>query len=170
MSGHYDAPDGSDRMIFPDSLHVVVRIMLAGFGAMTFLAPWELLIRPGHPFTFGALPFWFIAIGALSVGVPILFGALLGFERTLTLDFEGRRFVETTTAAFGLRFTRAHRFEDLVALDVVEHDWSDGPTEWDVTARFATARRPWSIRRLGSEASARALVDEIRLRMDRRVV
>lgn len=167
MTGDYDAPDGTDRMIFHEPLFVGVRILLAVGGAVTLLALWELLIRPGRPFHLAMLPFWFVSLGALSIGLPLLFGAIMGFERTLTLDFERRRVLDTTTAAFGLRFDRARDFAELVDFVVTESSWSDGPPNWVVGARFSTGDRPWSIRSLASEGAARALIDEIRARMHR---
>ena len=163
----YDADDGSDRMIFTEPCGPVNRIVFAVFGALTFLAPWELLIRPGHPFELGKLPFWFISIGALSVGLPLLTGAALGLSRTLVIDFAARRFDESGRGSFGLRLARACGFDELDEIVVVEDTWSDGPPQWRLEARFSTTPKPWPIRTLLSEVGANALADEIRARIAR---
>ncbi|MCE1236008.1 MAG: hypothetical protein LWW93_06580 [Hyphomicrobiales bacterium] len=172
MSGIDSAEDGGDRMVFTNRFPVAIRIVLAVIGAMTFLAPWELLIRPGHPFQWAMIPFWIISLGALSVGLPVLVAALVGLETTMTIDFERRRFVETAAGAFGLRFSRARDFSALVDLSVEEDTFSDGPSSWDVIARFSVpaGRKPWTIRSLASEPAAEALRVEIRSRMERAAV
>ena len=169
MSTIDDAEDGGGGMVFTTRMPLPIRIVLAVIGAMTFLAPWELLIRPGHPFEWGKIPFWIISLGAVAVGTPVLAAALLGLETTLTIDFERRRFVETTTGAFGLHFDRARDFAALVDLTVVEDAFSDGPSSWDVTAQFSRPVRskPWTIRSLATQAAAEALRAEIRARIDR---
>lgn len=170
MSGKYDAEDGGDRMVFTNRLPTAIRVVLALVGAMTFLAPYELLVGPGHPFQWAMIPFWIISIGALAVGLPVLAAALVGLETTMTIDFERRRFVETATGAFGLRFGRARDFAALVDLSVEEDTFSDGPSSWDVIARFSdpAGRKPWTIRSLDSPAAAEGLLAEIRMRMERR--
>lgn len=161
----YDAPDGGDRMIFHEPCGPVLRAVLFFGAAVTFMAPWELLIRPGHPFELGALPFWFISAGALSIGLPLLVGAILGLDRTLTIDFVERRFEEAGRGQFGISLHRARPFDQLEDLAVVENQWSDGPVEWRVEARFRVPGKPWSIRTLTNEAAALALRDTIAARM-----
>lgn len=160
----YDAPDGSDRMIFHEPCGLVQRAVFFFGGAMTFLAPWELLIRPGHPFELGKLPFWFISAGAMSIGIPLLIAAILGVERTLVIDFAARRFEEHGRGRFGLRILRALPFEQLDELAVVEETWSDGPSQWLVEARFGCVPKPLPIRTLVTESGAKALLDAIERR------
>lgn len=164
----YDAPDGSDRMTFHEPCGLVLRAVLLFGAAVTFMAPWELLIRPGHPFELGKLPFWFISAGALSIGLPMLVGAILGLERTLTIDFSERRFEEAGRGQFGLRLNRSRPFDHLDDLAVIEHQWSDGPVEWSVEARFRAPGKPWPIRTLTNEVAALALRDTIAARMSGR--
>lgn len=166
LRGLYDAGDG-DRMVFVDGFGLLPRLVFGGLGVLSLLAPWELLIRSGDPFRLVVLPFWIISLGALSVGVPMLIGAVLGLERTLVVDMDQRYVVETTRGAFGLRYERRRHFVDLIDLEVEESSFSDGPTRWNVIARFATGK-PWPIRTLETEAGARDLVAEIRDRMARR--
>jgi hypothetical protein len=163
--GLYDAADGGARMVFDETFPWPLRLLLGAFGLMTFVAPWDLLIRPGHPFELGKLPFWFLSLGALSIGVPLLAAAVAGPERTLAIDFDRGLFVETTRFAFGWVVARSRRFADLDRLEVVEQDWSDGPSEWRLAARFAATAKPWPIRTLRSRAAAEALRDEIAERL-----
>lgn len=165
MAGNYDATDGSDRMVFDEPLPLPLRFVFVAFGAMTFLAPWELLIRPGHPFRLGALPFWFISFAALSIGLPLIVAGLLGPQRNLSLDFHGRCLRETVRIVFRMELVRVRRFAELASLAVIEVDWSDGPSDWRIDAVFRDGSRPWPIRRLTSQAAAEALRDEILTRM-----
>ncbi|NLH83149.1 MAG: hypothetical protein GX458_20270 [Phyllobacteriaceae bacterium] len=142
-----------------------VRVLLGGFGLFTFLAPWELLVRPGHPFELAELPFWLVSLGALAVGLPMLAGEILGLAREIVVDFDRRLVVETTRGDFGLRFCRALRFADVVAVEMVENDWSDGPSTWEVVARIAGARRAWSIHTFSGRQAAEALRDDLATRI-----
>ncbi len=164
----YDTDDGRGGMVFDEPSGIVRRIVFTGFGLTTFLAPWELLIRPrGDPFTLGMLPLWFVSLGALSVGVPMIVGGVLGPSRRLEIDFGARRVIERGKGAFGIAFASSRDFDQIAAVDVVENNWSDGPSEWDVVLRFADGAKPWNVRRLTTEAAARALAEEILARMGR---
>lgn len=149
--------EGHGHPTFEEPTTPVTRAVIAVFGLATLLAPWDLLIRPGHPFELGKLPFWFISLGALAIGVPMLIGAILGPSRRLVVDTDRHLFVETTRAAFGLNLSRSRRFADLVGLAVVEDDWSDGPSTWRVEARFRESRRPWTIRTFLDRVAAERL-------------
>lgn len=162
----YDTDDGG--MVFDEPSGIVQRVVFTGFGLTTLLAPWELLIRPrGSIFTLGMLPFWFISLGALSIGVPMIVGGVLGLSRRLEFDFRARRVIERGKGAFGIAFASVRDLDRIATVDVAENAWSDGPSEWDVVLRFADGAKPWSVRRLTTEAAARALAEEILARMGR---
>lgn len=180
MHGDHDGPDddghhvegtrdgeGSGYPTFEEPTTPVTRTVFAVFGLATFLAPWELLIRPGHPFELGKLPFWLISLGALAIGAPMVIAAILGPSRRLVVDTDRRLFVETTRAAFGLNLSRSRRFADLVELAVVEDDWTDGPATWRVEARFRASRRPWTIRTFAGRAAAERQRDDLAARIVR---
>ncbi len=154
----------TDRLRFDEPLTWSARILLAGFGAATFLAPWDLLVRPGHAFELGKVPFWFISAGALAVGLPCLVAALLGVSRSVEVDFDRRLIVERGRGGFGIVFDRSRRVADLVGVEVVENAWSDGPSGWEVEARFGIGR-PWRLSCHRDRASAEAKRDEIRARL-----
>jgi hypothetical protein len=159
----------TDRLRFDEPMTIAARILLAGFGAMTFLAPWDLLIRPGHAFEFGKLPFWFLSAGALAVGLPCLFAAILGISRSVAIDFERRLLIERGRGGFGISFDRSRRFADLIGLEVVENAWSDGPSTWEVEAHFGIGR-PWRLARHRDRATAEAMRATLAARIAARAV
>ena len=154
----------TDRLRFDEPMTIAARILLAGFGAMTFLAPCDLLIRPGHPFEFGKLPFWFLSAGALAVGLPCLLAAVLGVSRSVAVDFERRLLIERGRGGFGISFDRSRRFADLIGLEVVENAWSDGPSVWEVEAHFGIGR-PWRLAVHRERAMAEAMREMLAARI-----
>lgn len=158
--------EDEDALVFHHPMPWVVRIVVGAGGCFTFLAPWDLLFRPGlHPFQLGMLPFWFISLGALAVGMPMLAAAIVGATRTVTFDFRRRRLIDVfDSRTFGLRWARAHGFADIADIVVEKNGFTDGPDEWDVSVRIRNRERPLPLATRSTEAAADALAQRLRER------
>src|SRR5262245_39856101 len=92
------APDRCGRAsgdpVYHQPLTAVTRVFFLAGAAVTLLAPYDLLIRPGVPvFQLGMIPFWVIAGGACLVGLILLAAAILGYTKTVSFDRLRRRMV-----------------------------------------------------------------------------
>lgn len=161
--------DDDDLCVFHHPMPAFVRIVIGIGACFTFLAPWELLLRPGlHPFHLGMLPFWIISLGALSIGLPLLAAAIVGATRTLTFDFRRRRLIEVLDSrTFGLTWTRDFGFAEIAAIAVEKNTFTDGPDEWDVFVRVRDRKRPLAVAKRSSEEAADALARRLGDRMGR---
>lgn len=122
------------------------RILQGAAGLFCFLPLWDFFIRPGgNPFQLGLLPFWIIALGAMSIGLPLLAGAVLGGKSAIRLDGESRQVSVTTRSPFSHR-TRQWRFDAIRSVDVVENSWSDGPASHDLLLQLEDVKKPLCLR------------------------
>lgn len=159
--------EAPNEIVFHTPMPTFVRILLGGAAALTFLAPWELLIRPrGDPFQIAMLPFWIISLGALSIGVPLLLAAIVGAERTVRFDGERRRLIETGRTAGGLTWARAWGFDEVETVMVEEDTFTENGESWDVFLRLRGRKQPFAIASRGSRAAAEALADRLRHVLD----
>lgn len=155
-------------LTFHQPLDPATRLVVGVCAALTFWAPYDLLIRPGVAvFTLGMIPFWIIALGALGVGVPILASCIIGFNRTLVISPRNRTVTVVGAGNFGLRFEIIHKFQNLgVVFAELQRD-RDGPPLWEVAFRRPAPKPPLLISRTAQEADARALVAQITAAMGR---
>lgn len=155
--------DANDEIVFHMPMPLFVRLILGAAAAATFLAPWDLLIRPRvDPFQLGMLPFWFISAGALSIGVPMLIAAILGMERTVRFAIGRRQLIESGRTAYGLGWARAWSFGDIDEVVVEEDTFTENGESWDVFLRLRGRRKPFAVASRGSRAAAEALADRLR--------
>ena len=108
-----------------------------GFGlaaALPLLAPYELLVKPdwsgasGFAFLFGLV----VSLGAVLVSVLMLFVAIFGINRRVEFD-PATKTVHVTESHLMQRERRfACPFAEIVKLELGAHDWSDGPSTYDI--------------------------------------
>jgi hypothetical protein len=155
-----------ERLVFHEPFGILARIIIGAFGMLTFLAPWDLLIRPYiDPFQWRMWPAWLISLGALSIGIPFVLAAGLGFERTVVLDFSNRTITEHGRGTLGIGFTRRRPIDSITAIVVVKEGWSDGPPAWRVEARFTEKVGTWDIALRDSREAADMLATELSIRL-----
>lgn len=155
--------DAPNEIVFHTPMPTFVRILLAGAAAMTFLAPWELLIRPRvDPFHLAMLPFWIISLGALSIGLPLLLAAIVGADRTVRFDAERRRLIETGRTAAGLTWNRAWGFDEIETVVVEKDTFTENGESWDVFLRLRGRKKRFPVAARGSRAAAETLADRLR--------
>lgn len=153
----------ADTLTFRQPFGTATRIIVGAAGAVTLLAPYELLIRPGVPlFTPGMIPFWIIAMSALSIGVVLVTAALLGLKKTVTFDAAQRVMDVRTDGSFGIRQRRARPFADLGPVSVSEDHDTDGPPRYRLDIAIAGRKRLFEIAVFPDRAAAEAAASRLR--------
>lgn len=120
--------------VFTTTMSAKARTLFALAGVVPLLAPYELLIRPDWPdmlsiaWVLSAL----VSLGALVVTALLLGVAVFGLNRRVEFDATGR--VVLVTDAHLLRRPRMLKlpFADVAGVEVVCHDWSDGPSTYEL--------------------------------------
>jgi hypothetical protein len=158
------APRG--KLIFHQPLHWFARVMLAAGGALALSAPHELLIRPGVPLLqWAMLPFWIIGVVAGLIGALLLLAGLLGLTRTLTFDAAKRELRVDGNGSFGIGWSERYTFADILELDIVKDEQSEGPARFVLQAAIAGAKGPLEIDTFETERAAIAAEAKIQALM-----
>ncbi|WP_162559863.1 hypothetical protein [Methylobacterium radiodurans] len=124
------------------------RAILGLAGLPPLLASWELLVRHGIAISGGAAVLaWLVSAGALAVGLPLLGVALMGFERTVTVDPREGTLSKHARGPFRLAWTRTQALTLVSEIGVEPEAWNDGLPTWCVVARFKDRAQPWRITR-----------------------
>ncbi|MBI2372632.1 MAG: hypothetical protein HYV07_01405 [Deltaproteobacteria bacterium] len=144
-----------------DGLSAPARIVLGIFGCVPFLAPYELLIRPrwNDPGVAMIIPI-IISAGALMVAACFLAGAISGVRRSVKIDAASRVITYEVESSVTSLKRRCYDFEDFSALELVEHDWSDGPTTYCLRFELEDGTRV-ELGRLTDRATAERLLARI---------
>lgn len=137
----------------------------AGFAliaALPLLAPYELMVRPDWSDAHGVA--WGIALlvslGAMGVSAFLLLVAVMGLNRRVVFDPAVRKVAATESHLLQLPRTRVMSFADLSGVAVICHDWSDGPSTYELELR----PRNGAVVRFGefsTRAEAEAVRDEL---------
>jgi len=107
------------------------------------MAPYELLIRTrwenfANVFFLAAAV---ISAGAMAVSAFCGYAAVAGLESRTTFHRPGRRFTHSTRAPVVPLRTKEYSVESIAALEVVTHDWSDGPSSYSFEVVLMDGRR-----------------------------
>lgn len=131
-------------------------------GLFCLFPAWDFFIRPGiPPFQLVLLPFWAIAIGAASIGLPLVAAALLGGDRLIRLDRASQTgSVHTRSALFSRR--RSFRFTDIGTIEAVVEPASEGPDTYALLLTLKDSRKPLKLRSFAEKAPAEATAETLR--------
>jgi len=152
-----------DDAIYHEPMRGLTRVLLFLAGLVPFLAPYELLIRPGVPvFRLAMIPLWVIAIGATCVGIVLLAAAVLGFTKTVHFDRQRRLVIVRADGIFGLSHVRTYAFERLGMPGVRMDDDTEGPPVYRLEIPVTGRRRPIEIAVFKTEAEATVQADRLR--------
>src|SRR5262245_38305449 len=166
------APDRNGRMsadpVYHQPLTAVTRVFFLAGAAVTLLAPYELLIKPGVPvFQLGMIPFWLIAGGACFVGLICFAAAILGYAKTVSFDRLRRRMVLRADGIFRITRIRSYPFDRLGAPSVRSDSSSDGPTTYRLEIPIDGRRRVFEVAAFDTEEKANAEADRLRTLLGR---
>jgi hypothetical protein len=72
---------------FTEQMSTSLRIFLCLVGLLPWMAPYELLIKPGWTgFHVMTILFIIISLGAIAISLAFIGGAIFGLDQTLTID------------------------------------------------------------------------------------
>lgn len=114
------------------------RLVLALIGLFPLVAPYELLIKPGwrdwlNPFF---LFFLAISLGAMAVSVGFILAGLAGLSQRICFDIPARMLIYESDSVL-IRFRQVrYRFADVEQIEIIEHDWSEGPTTYNLQVKL----------------------------------
>jgi hypothetical protein len=158
----------SDGPVYREPMSIVTRIILAAAAAVTLLAPYELLIKPGiSVFQLGMIPCWAIAGGAIFVGLVFLAAAVLGFSKTVRFDPLGRRMTMQADGLFRLCWSSSHPFDRLGEPAVRADSSSDGPTVYRLEIPIDGWKRRFQVAVFDSAETAEAEASRLRTLLGR---
>ena len=157
---------GHGKLVFHQQLGPVARLFLIAGGALALSAPHELLIRPGVPLLqWGMLPFWFIGLLAGLLGAVLLLAGILGLTRTVTFNAAARELRVDGNGSFGIGWSERYTFSEILELDIVKHEQSEGPPRFILQAVVAGAKGPLEIDTFANEQDAIAAEAKIQALM-----
>lgn len=153
-------------MEFSTTMSVKARLGFGFAAALPLLAPYELLIKPVWD-VIPSLPWMFavlISLGAFAVTVLLLLIAILGINRKVVFDNSTRTVYITESHLIQKERMLKHSFDEVVQLEVVSHDWSDGPSTYELRMTLTTGK-PISFgdfsSRMGAESTLASLLTMI---------
>ena len=150
--------------MYYEPISALTRIFLLLAGLVPFLAPYELLIKPGVPvFRFSMIPFWVIAIGATCLGLLLIAAAVLGFNKTVCFDHKRRLMILRVDGILGFTRIWTYDFGNLGMPIVRRDDSSEGPPDYRLEIPVRGRRRPMEIAVFKAETEAIAQADRVRI-------
>ena len=143
------------KLVFHQPLGWVARAVMVAGGALALSAPHELLIRPGVPLLqWGMLPFWIIGVLAGMIGAVLLLAGVLGLTRTVTFDAGSRELRVDGNGSFGIGWSARYAFADILELEILKDEQTEGPPRFVLQAVVAGAKGPLEIDTFASEPEA----------------
>jgi hypothetical protein len=132
----------NDQITFSERMPTGVRILLIVFGFVPFLAPYDLLVRPGWGgFSIFLVVAVIISLGAVVVGFILIFSGLFGLNQELHFDGSTRTiYYAYKTPLIPIRRFR-YQFDDVSDMKVITHDWSEAPSTYGVQVIFRDNRK-----------------------------
>jgi hypothetical protein len=119
------------------------RLVLVLLGLFPLIAPYELLIKPAWRDWFNPFFLFFLAIslGAVAVSVGFIMAGLAGLSQRIRFDIPARTLIyESDSLLARFRQTR-YRFSDIERIDLIEHDWSEGPATFYLQVKIRNSAK-----------------------------
>jgi hypothetical protein len=123
---------------FSRSLSPIVRVLIAIFGFIPFLAPYKLLIKPSWQGEFSLALVFFLAIsfGAILVSLFFFAVALFGRSQHFQFDASKRLLVYRFKTAFNPSRQEIYDFDQIESLEVKTNEWDSRPDTYDIAVKI----------------------------------
>jgi hypothetical protein len=110
------------------------RLGFAAASTLPLLAPYQLWIQPAWTDIPSAAWLFAVAIGlgAIMVSVLLVLVAVFGLNRQVEFDVISRTIRVTESHLLHRPREHGYSFADVVKLEVICHDWSDGPSSYQI--------------------------------------
>ncbi len=120
-----------------ETMSTGIRVFLFLLGLLPWLAPYELLIKPGWS-GFNVLTLFFAAIslGAIAISLGFIGAAVFGMNQTATFDLTTHTITHRYATAVNALRTKRYSFNDLTKSAVREHNWDSGPNTYSLEIYF----------------------------------
>ena len=132
-----------DQITFIEKIPNGIRVFLILVGLIPmYLAPYELLIRPGwHGLSLFLIFSTLISIGAILVGGLFVAVGLLGLNQTLTFEGNSGTIHYSYESALVPLRRKTYKFRDIANASIHVHDWSDGPSTYSLQILLTNAQK-----------------------------
>lgn len=120
-----------------ETISTGVRIFLFVMGLLPWMAPYELLIKPGWTgFSMVTLFFVAISLGAIAVSLGFIGAAVFGMNQTATFDLTARTVIHRYETTVNALQTKRYSFTDIAKSEVHQHVWDNGPNTYSLEIYF----------------------------------
>ncbi len=120
-----------------ETMSTGIRVFLFLLGLLPWMAPYELLIKPGWTgFHIPTLVFLIISLGAIAVSIGFIGAAIFGMNQTATFDLTARTITHRYETTVNALRTKRYSFNDISKSEVREHNWDSGPNTYSLEIHF----------------------------------
>ncbi|HNA89171.1 MAG TPA: hypothetical protein PK989_07695 [Anaerolineales bacterium] len=127
----------NDKIVITETMSTGIRVFLFIMGLLPWMAPYELLIKPGWTgFSLMTLVFVGISLGAIAVSFGFIGAAIFGMNQTTTFDLNARTITHRYETAVNALRTKRYSFNDITKSEVREHNWDSGPNTYSLEIYF----------------------------------
>lgn len=127
----------NDKIEITETMSTGIRVFLFLLGLLPWLAPYELLIKPGWTgFHISTLVFLIISLGAIAISIAFIGAAVFGMNQTATFDLTTRTITHRYETIVHALQTKRYSFNDISKSTVREHDWDSGPRTYSLEISF----------------------------------
>ncbi len=127
----------NDKITITETMSIGIRVFLFIMGMLPWLAPYELLIKPGWTgFSLMTLVFIGISLGAIAVSFGFIGAAIFGMNQTTAFDLSARTITHRYETAVNALRTKRYTFNDITKSEVREHNWDSGPRTYSLEIYF----------------------------------
>ncbi|HEX7028190.1 MAG TPA: hypothetical protein VF268_13190 [Gammaproteobacteria bacterium] len=130
--------EGPNRLEVRSAMRPGLRVALILLGIFPLIAPYELLVRIDwqdylSPFFLLAA---FISAGAVALSLLLFYAALTGISSRFVFDGTAATLTCVSESPLTGRNRRVYPLSSIAAIDVTEHDWSDGLPTYCLSITF----------------------------------
>lgn len=151
-----------DNIEITETMSTGIRIFLFLLGLLPWLAPYELLIKPGWTgFHISTLVFLVISLGAIGVSLGFIGAAVFGMNQTATFDLTARIIAHRYETVINALQTKRYSFNDIAKSEAHEHNWDSGPRTYSLEIHFKDKHKIL-IGNFASRKEAEAVLEQIR--------
>jgi hypothetical protein len=130
------------RIEFIERMSTRMRVFLFVVGLFPWIAPYELLIKPGWTgFNLFSVFFIVISLGAIVVSLGFIGGAILGLNQTLIFDADSRIVLYRYETSITKLREKSYSFRDISSIEVYAHDWESRPASYGLRIVFSNKRK-----------------------------
>lgn len=126
-----------NKIVITETMSTGIRVFLFIMGLLPWMAPYELLIKPGWTgLSLMTLVFVGISLGAIAVSFGFIGAAIFGMNQTATFDLNTRTITHRYETAVNALRTKRYSFTDISKSEVRQHNWDNGPNTYSLEIYF----------------------------------